>query len=200
MGPPECGHQFADGEAWDKYDLQSEKMLVSTGCVIYDAAVGSIALAVGGVCFHSLLWRWVQKVIGCGLRSNVVGSCLWGTQGPTVAHDSLQKAPKQTWRRYLACCIGTSSVIARTGGRWLHYGARGFVVLGGCLFRIFACGCGVDPFPKTDHATQYTRLIRRRGFHATRWPISRRVSSHCQKTGQAKSSTPGRKREAEHNH
>lgn len=34
---------------WDDYDLQTEKMLVATGCVIYDAAVGSIALAVGGI-------------------------------------------------------------------------------------------------------------------------------------------------------
>ena len=48
-GPPECGGQPATLEQWDKYDLQTEKMLVSTGCVIYDAAVGSIALAVGGM-------------------------------------------------------------------------------------------------------------------------------------------------------
>lgn len=70
MGPPECGHQFADGEAWDKYDLQSEKMLVSTGCVIYDAAVGSIALAVGG--YHDAAASFFWSVLEPGHTAGIM--------------------------------------------------------------------------------------------------------------------------------
>ena len=50
-GPPECPPddvKAATKEQWDVYTAQTEKMLVSKGCNVYDAAVGAIALAVGG--------------------------------------------------------------------------------------------------------------------------------------------------------
>eukprot|EP00996_Jenningsia_fusiforme_P004439 NODE_525_length_2141_cov_123.910612_g483_i0.p1 GENE.NODE_525_length_2141_cov_123.910612_g483_i0~~NODE_525_length_2141_cov_123.910612_g483_i0.p1 ORF type:complete len:579 (-),score=123.32 NODE_525_length_2141_cov_123.910612_g483_i0:296-2032(-) len=46
---PECGMKIVPKQTWDAYEFQTEQMLVSTGCAIYDAAVGSIALAASGL-------------------------------------------------------------------------------------------------------------------------------------------------------
>lgn len=69
-GPPECNHQTATMEQWDKYDLQTEKMLVSTGCVIYDAAVGSIAMAVGG--YHDAAANFFWAVLEPGHTAGIM--------------------------------------------------------------------------------------------------------------------------------
>jgi len=49
--PAECPPEevkSATLEQWDQYTFQTEKLMVAKGCNIYDAAIGSIALAVGG--------------------------------------------------------------------------------------------------------------------------------------------------------
>jgi len=69
-GPPECGGQTATMEQWDAYDLQTEKMLVATGCVIYDAAVGSIALAVGG--YHDAAASFFWAVLEPGHTAGIM--------------------------------------------------------------------------------------------------------------------------------
>ena len=51
FGPPECPPEDVKAASlsdWDQYTFQTEKMVVAKGCNIYDAAIGSIALAVGG--------------------------------------------------------------------------------------------------------------------------------------------------------
>eukprot|EP00667_Euglena_gracilis_P005940 EG_transcript_5980 len=68
--PPECGGGIATMKQWDDYDLQTEKMLVATGCVIYDAAVGSIALAVGG--FHDAAASFFWQVLEPGHTAGIM--------------------------------------------------------------------------------------------------------------------------------
>jgi hypothetical protein len=69
-GPPECGGAIATMEQWDAYDMQTEKMLVATGCVIYDAAVGSIALAKGG--YHDAAAAFFWQVLEPGHTAGIM--------------------------------------------------------------------------------------------------------------------------------
>ena len=55
---PECDGKWATKEEWNAYNFQTEQMLVRYSCNIYDAAVGSMALAVTGHMDEAARFFW----------------------------------------------------------------------------------------------------------------------------------------------
>jgi|UniRef100_A0A7S4FS70 hypothetical protein len=103
-GPPECGGQPATLEQWDKYDLQTEKMLVSTGCVIYDAAVGSIALAVGG--YHDAAAAFFWQVLEPGHTAGIMN--IRGT-APCKGREAFGECTDKTGTGACGLCYGDAT-------------------------------------------------------------------------------------------
>jgi len=61
---PECDDQWVSKERWDAYNFQTETLLVRYACSIYDAAVGSIALAVTGHMDEAMRFSWEVLDVG----------------------------------------------------------------------------------------------------------------------------------------
>eukprot|EP00667_Euglena_gracilis_P005557 EG_transcript_5593 len=72
---PECDGKWATKEQWDAYNFQTEQLLVTHSCNIYDAAVGSIALAITGHTDESMRFFWEFLDVGRTARvDNIRGN------------------------------------------------------------------------------------------------------------------------------